>query len=486
MAAHLQLQDNAHGQELSLEHCRRDVVYFVNQFCRTYDPRETFSTLPFLLFPRQEEFLRWLQAREENDEDGVAEKCRDVGFTWLCCAYAVHSWLFRDGFKCGFGSRKLDLVDKIGDPDCIFEKMRFLIDNLPHWMLPKDFSLGYCKLINNERGSSITGEGGDQIGRGGRNGIYFVDEAAFIERSQRVDAALSQNSRCKIWVSTPNGQGNAFYRKRFSGTYPVFTFRWQDDPRKGVAWYERQKRELDPVTLAQEVDIDYSASIEGICIPAKWVRAAVGFDGASSNGELRAALDIAAEGGDSNVLGFMSGCVLREPLLSWKGVSTTYTAAKVREECERAGVASLNYDAGGGYGEPVAQMGKSVAFAVRGLNGGETPSSTRWNDGRTSQEKFINARAEWWWLMRERFRKTWETVEEGTQYAADELISIPNDATLVQQLSMPMVETNETGKVRIESKIRMRARGVKSPDAADMLAMLLAPRLPESTQWKIF
>lgn len=454
-------------------------MYFVNEFAMTYDPREAVSTLPFSLFDRQIEFLRWLGECEKAESDGIAEKCRDVGFTWLCCAYATWRWLFRPGWRCGFGSRKLELVDKIGDPSCIFEKIRFIIDGLPVWMKPREWSGGYCKILNGDNGASISGEGGDDIGRGDRCTMYFVDEAAFLERSQRVDAALSQTSRCKIWVSTPNGQGNSFYRKRFSGNFPVFTFRWQDDPRKDDAWYQKQKATLDPVTLAQEVDIDYSASIEGICIPAKWVRAAVNLKGLPENGPLRAALDVAAEGGDKNVLGFMRGAVLDETILDWSGQSTTYAAMKAREECDNRGVAYLNFDNGGGYGEPVAQMGKSegLSFKVRALNGGEGPSVTRWPDGRTSQEKFVNARAEWWWLLRERFRKTWEWIEEGRDYPLDELISIPNHATLIQQLSLPMAEPNETGKIRIESKAKMRKRGVASPDFADMLAMMMAPQV---------
>ncbi len=101
--------------------------------------------------------------------------------------------------------------------------------------------------------------------------------------------------------------------------------------------------------------------------------------------------------------------------------------------------------------------------------------------GRTSQEKFVNARAEWWWMLRERFRKTWEVVNEGADYTSDELISIPNHATLIQQLSLPLAEPNEAGKIRIESKANMRRRGVASPDFADMLAYLFVMPVMDST-----
>ena len=60
-----------------------------------------------------------------------------LGFTWLCAAYAIHCLIFNEGDSTGFGSRKLDLVDDLDNPDCIFEKLRFLLRNLPDWMQPR-------------------------------------------------------------------------------------------------------------------------------------------------------------------------------------------------------------------------------------------------------------------------------------------------------------------------------------------------------------
>src|SRR5205807_438891 len=87
----------------------RSPSYWANYFAKTYDPRLRRSTIDFNLYPKQQEFLRWLAERERNGEDGLAETSRDVGFTWLCCVYATHGWLFKPGYKAGFGSRKLDL-----------------------------------------------------------------------------------------------------------------------------------------------------------------------------------------------------------------------------------------------------------------------------------------------------------------------------------------------------------------------------------------
>ena len=67
-----------------------------------------------------------------------------------------------------------------------------------------------AKLLNPANGAAITGEGGDDIGRGGRAAVYFVDESAFLVHPQLVDRALSQTTRVRIDVSTPNGPGNPF------------------------------------------------------------------------------------------------------------------------------------------------------------------------------------------------------------------------------------------------------------------------------------
>ena len=63
--------------------------------------------------------------------------------------------------------------------------------------------------------------------------------------------------------------------------------------------------ELDPVTVAQEIDRDYSASVEGIVIPGAWVRAAIGAHqklGIAPSGRRGMALDVADEGADKNAV----------------------------------------------------------------------------------------------------------------------------------------------------------------------------------------
>lgn len=459
--------------------CATNIWWFVNNYCWTYDPREKNANLPFDLFQRQEDFLTWLQERENAEEDGVAEKCRDVGFTWLCAAYALHGWLFRKGFKAGFGSRKLALVDRKGDPDSIFEKIRFLRDRLPKWMLPKGFNErehdGLCKMINPANGATIIGEGGDNIGRGGRTTIYFVDEAAFLMRPAKIDAALSQNSRCKIHVSTPNGMGNTFAKKRFSGKFAVFTFRWQDDPRKDEAWYQKQKETLEPAVLAQEVDIDYTASVEGICIPAKWVLAAVNLELTPSVHRV-AGLDISDSGKANCVYTSRKGPVIHR-IVDWNHMNTTQTAWNAADEAEADQARVLAYDGvgvGAGVKGTYTSSERKPKFEPIAILSGGSPTDTVWPDGKSSKERFVNFRAEQYWKLRTRFEKAWEYKEKGIQHPHEEMISIPNDSRLIADLSLPLYFRTDTGKILIESKAAMAKRGVASPDFADSLMFSFA------------
>lgn len=475
-----------------------------------------------VLFPKQAEFLDWLEEREHTQTDGVAAKTRDMGFTWVCGGFLVHRWLFRAGFKGSIASRKESLVDTLGDPDSIFEKLRMLLRNLPRWMLPPDFSWAdhdnFCKLINPANGSTITGEAGDNIGRGGRSSFYFVDEAAYLERPKRAEAALAGNTNVRVYVSTPQGMGNPFYEKWSSGTVAKFQMTWRDDPRKShwelarqsdgevldsgpglseppaeipdgcivrYPWYDAEfDRIRDPVIFAQEVDVDFAASIEGVLIPAKWVQAAVNLHKRMkmpTSEQVIAGLD-PADGGDCDtVLAIRRGPVVG-PLLTRREGGTTDTANWAREEAIKHGARYLNFDSiGVGLGIAGAYRSQSrvtnLGIATSGINVDASPSDqTRWPDGRTSKERFVNLRAELAWILRTRFEKTYERVVGGVEHPVEELISIPNDAELIEQLSSPTYFATPAGKTGLESKPDMRnKRGIKKLDKFDAVMLTFAP-----------
>ncbi len=502
------------------ERCRADTAYWIDTFCKTYDPRTPGKGLPFRLWPKQVEFIHWLSRLKaeaganfaENGSgvqvQGLCEKSRDVGVSFLCAADVLHDFLFVPGFKAGFGSRKLEYVDDLGNTDSIMEKIRFMMRKLPGWMLPAGWKFGrhdmHCRIINPANGSVITGEGGDGIGRGGRTSVYVVDEAAFIERPHLVDAALSATSALRLDISTPNGPGTPFSVKKHSlPPDKVFSFHWSSDPRKDSSWAEATKKRIGPVVFAAEYDLDESASIEGITIPGAWVRTAVNFKlpmrRVGSNGDTRevgwetvkpvGGFDVGEEGDDLSVFIARHGPLVRVPV-SWGKFNTTQSAWRARDEGAKAGIVSLWYDPIGvgagikgtlveamkeeleeqGARPSVVKMAR-VPFSLHPVNVGSAPTDTLWPDGKTSKEKFANLKAELWWSLRARFEKVYEFVTQGIDHPAEDLISIPDHTQLISELSAPLHNKGENGKVAIESKKDLKKRGIKSPDFAEALVL---------------
>lgn len=468
-------------------------VEAIEQWVTTYDPRNVGTGvpayIPFLLFPKQREYVRWLQDRLAWTEEGIVEKSRDMGVTWVSIAFAWWLWMFHPAANISFGSRVERLVDKLGDSDSIFEKFRQLMRHMPKEMRPigwrEEEHAAYLKIRNPENGSTITGEAGKNIGRGGRSTIYFVDEAAFIEYPDMVDKALSENTNCKVYVSTPNGTGNPFYRKRFSGNFPVFTFHWKDDPRKDDAWYQKKQATLEPETLAQEVDLDYEASAGDVVCPALWVRASQQLrKQLERTGDLPhtddgvAGLDVGAGAAPSVFVPRFGPLVGKST--SWTEDDSINTAGKAESLAIRAKCPLVKFDSIG--------VGRGVASALRrldgvraqGVNVGDRPTRTRWPDGKRAKDKFVNLKAELHWVVRDKLRHTYEhwlhmNGDGGIQHELDDLLLLPDDSALAAELSLPRYMKMETGKIQIESKRSMATRGIASPDHADALVLTFAP-----------
>ena len=191
--------------------------------------------------------------------------------------------------------------------------------------------------------------------------MYLLDEWGFVQNPEAADAAISQNTNVVIKGSTPNGVGNRFHQDRFSGRYSVFTMPWRLIPDKNwqvelrgkliYPWYEKQLATLDDVVLAQEVDINYAASVEGVLIPAAWVEAAIDSHiklNIELSGDRIGALDVADEGRDKNSFAGRHGIVLQY-LESWsgKGDDIFGTTQKTVDICIQDNYNLFYYDADG-------------------------------------------------------------------------------------------------------------------------------------------
>ena len=509
---------------------------FIMDWMDTYDPRKSPTNanpalrgekwMPFVFFKRQKDVIDFFESCSHDQTSGLVEKCRDFGLTWLACGYSVWRWLFIKNDAIGWGSRKETLVDKPGDPDSIFEKIRLMLKRLPRIWLPAGFSWGrnstYMKLLNPENGAIIAGEAGDNIGRGGRRSIYVVDESAHIERPEKVEAALGDNTNVRIDISSVNGVGNVFHRRRENGviwspditSYPfgfvrVFIADWRDHPLKTQEWYDARKaryeREGMAHIFAQEVDRNYAAAVSNTVIPYQWVEASIDAhlklpwfaEALETHGdEWYAGLDVADEGNDRNALTLRQWVVWRE-VQEWGERDPGISARKAVLACrEHKGHICCQYDCIG--------VGSGVKTEYNRLTTDEGVISAHeipfipWNAGASvlnpfdriipddneslqNKDFFDNLKAQAWWSIRTRFYKTFKAVTEGVKYNPDELISIDSRITLLEQLKKELIQPTVGYSSRLKMLIEKKPDGMRSPNLADSGVMAFFPVTDGST-----
>lgn len=484
-------------------HYRANPVQFVTDWGMTTDPRNIERGLPALvplvLFPRQLEWAHWILSQWRSGKGGLTEKTRDMGCSVVAMSLFATLCLFERDFVAGVGSRKESLVDKVGDPSTLFFKARVFLRHIPvefrsGWRDTDSTCNSHMKIWIPGTESTITGEAGDNVGRGGRTSIYLFDEKAHHRNQASIDMSLSQTTRCHIDLSSVAGM-NHFGEKRHSGKVDVFTFHWRDDPRKDQAWYDGEVARLPAVIVAQEIDINYNASQENILIPSEWVQAAIDAHlvilGATDGAPI-AGLDVADEGADMNALAIRKGIALRY-IEEWSGkASDIYaTSAKAVLLCDMASTETLRYDADG--------LGVGVRGDVRVINEGRKrgvinavahrgsgsvvnpeqyaidPDKEGRHQGRTNDDFFMNYKAQSWWALRRRFEKTYAWIKHGRKCDPTECISLPSTlsalAKLSMELSQPTYGAGDGGKIRVNKK----PNNSKSPNLADSIVIAYAP-----------
>ena len=485
-------------QRICMEKAAKDPIWWCNMFVVTFNPRVKPSKLPFILFPRQEELVTFLLDCYDKRTWNVCIKARYVGASYITTMLFLHKLIFEPDFTGTLSSNKAESVDKIGSINSLFEKIIQMYVLLPPWMKTFDLSANRkIRLIKNPLiGSSIVGESGDNIGRGGRSSWSVVDEAAFVERSEAVMAALSENTDCATLISTVNGMGNMFHRyateddKDGNPIMPRFYYRWTADPRRTLEWRSKQGQMHGERICKAELDCDFAANVEGQYIESEWIEAAV--DSHKKIPELLpqprerytidAGLDIGVTG-DKTILTYREQSVVTH-IHKLPPNEVTQTALIVNGKLNEDGVESLTYDADG-IGRDISgtldNLDESTDYIVERFHGAGTPSDFYWEElEKTSKELFYNKRAEAWGLLRWRLKNTYDHINGIQHHEPDEMISIPDDINLKADLGKPIMKYRKS-KILIESKIEMKARGVSSPDYADSLAYCFYEG--DSTSW---
>jgi phage terminase large subunit len=162
-------------------------------------------------------------------------------------------------------------------------------------------------------------------------------------------------------------------------------------------------------------------------------------------------LDVARFGGDRSALAKRQGNVLVEPIKTWQN----------KDLMELAGIVLSEYDA-----VPYSMRPQAIYIDAIGLGAGladrlrelDMPAvAVSVSETASLKDRFNRLRDELFWSCREWFE------------ARD--CHIPDDGTLMAELSGIRYKYLSTGKLKVESKDEMKRRGQRSPDVADAFVL---------------
>ena len=158
-------------------------------------------------------------------------------------------------------------------------------------------------------------------------------------------------------------------------------------------------------------------------------------------------LDPAWEGDDELVIAMRQGLhfkILRTMLKNDNDIEIANILARICDE-EKPDAVFID----GGYGTGIISAGKTLGYKWQIV----------WFSGASGDEGCLNKRAEMWKNMRD-----W--LKEGGV--------LPEDPSLSQEIIGPETVPRLDGKIQLESKKDMKARGQRSPNRADALALTFA------------
>lgn len=245
--------DAAAASEFKLM-CSKDILFYINTFGFTYDPRKVKEGLPtnvpFITYDFQDTAMVNICDCIFSGEDFTIPKSRDMGASWMNLTCFEWIWHFKmDLLSFLMISRNEDYVDQKGNPKALFWKIDFLHKNQPRWLLPtgrwlgdKDPNRKKMHLRNADNGNVIDGESttGD-AGRGDRRMAMFIDEHAAFERNDgfKVLNASRDTTNCRGFNSTPQGgTGTAFYEVCHNTAAREIRLHWSVHPEKNKGLYQ--------------------------------------------------------------------------------------------------------------------------------------------------------------------------------------------------------------------------------------------------------
>ena len=340
-------------------------------------------------------------------------------------------------------------------------------------------------------------------GYAGFDAAWVEEAAAVTEESWKFLIPTLRKDGSELWVSfNPESElDNTYTRFVTRRVYPDM----KDGKRYCVVKkinYDANPRFPDELRVDMEImkDEDYDLYLhvyEGqpvansalAIIPPSWARAAVDihkFLNMDDSGAKATGFDVSDEGTDPNAQAYLSGIVITG-LKEWKDQDPNSAAVQTWDDSLEYGSNLIVFDSigvGAGAKGELRQCkerhihGAMIAPTVIGFDAGGAVRNPdmMYREAKSNKDMFMNAKAQEWWRLRDACHNAWK-ARQGKDFDMDNLVSfdselIPADTLdkCLAEMSAPMREY-VGGKVKVESKDKLKKRGVPSHNLADAVIM---------------
>jgi len=284
--------------------------------------------------------------------------------------------------------------------------------------------------------------------------LMVVDEAKTV-----ADPLFEAISRCQptrlLIASSPGGTSGAFYRAftkeaNMWSKHAVTAFDCPHITQTQIDEVVQRYGEKHPLTRSMIYGEFVDIGLESLVINLTQLQNCYNTPPRFKPGVRIAGVDFAA-GGDQNVICISDGNKIL-PMIAWREKDTMAAVGRFIVELKKAGLEANNiYADASGMGMVMCDALAESGWVVNRVNFGATAYDNN---------AYTNRSAEMWYGMAKKIE--------------DAEIILPEDEDLTAQLTCRRTITNSKGKLGVESKDSMRARGIASPDRADALALCLS------------
>jgi len=285
------------------------------------------------------------------------------------------------------------------------------------------------------------------------NLLMIVDEAKTVPDSIFTAIARCQPSRLLV-MSSPGASAGEFYesftkKRKFWKCHTVTAY---DCPHLTKEWIDSQIElygENSPLVRSMIYGEFVDDSADGLVLNLKSLEECLQNPPELELGMRVAFIDFAA-GGDECVFAMRQGNKIMD-MVCWREKNTNTTIGKIINLIKKHGLTQDEiYADEGGLGLPLCDALMDAGYDIHRVNFGAKPFDDR----------YANRSAEMW--------HTAARVVEKRE------IILPGDSMLHQQMVTRRAEVSRTGKLGLERKDSMRARGLDSPDRADAVMGCIA------------